>query len=136
MGIVDLLVIGGGINGVEIARQAAEIGCSVILVERGSLGCGASSKSSKLAHGGLRYLETFQIGLVKESLQERNALLNLYPNDVWPLEFWYPVYKHSPRPLWQVRLGLKLYDYLAKGSPMQSTFLPYLFQFPDINATD
>lgn len=115
---VDLLVIGGGINGVEIARQASAAGKSVVLVERASLGSGASSKSSKLAHGGLRYLEQFKIGLVKESLSERNALLRQYPDFVHPLAFWYPVYDNSPRPLWQVRLGLKLYDFLAKGTPL------------------
>ncbi|MDA1353669.1 MAG: glycerol-3-phosphate dehydrogenase/oxidase [bacterium] len=115
---VDLLIIGGGINGVEIARQASASGKSVALVERASIGSGASSKSSKLAHGGLRYLEQFKIGLVKESLCERNGLLRDYPDLVWPLAFWYPVFADSPRPLWQVKLGLKLYDFLAAGSPM------------------
>jgi glycerol-3-phosphate dehydrogenase len=115
---VDIIVIGGGINGVEIARQASAAGKSVVVFEQKEIGNGASSNSSKLAHGGLRYLESFEFTLVKESLQQRNQLLSQYPDFVTPLRFIYPVYKVDARPLWQIKLGLHVYDFLAKGGPM------------------
>lgn len=118
--VYDLVVIGGGINGAAIARDAALRGLKVILLEKTDFGAGASTKTSKLAHGGLRYLEQYELGLVKESLYERNLLLKNAPHLVHPLKFVYPVYTHSIRPLWQVNLGLYLYDFFARNSGLPS----------------
>lgn len=109
---VDLVVIGGGINGAGIARDAAGRGLSVILCEKDDLAQGTSSRSGKLIHGGLRYLEYYEFRLVREALIEREVLLNAAPHIVWPLRFVLP---HSPeqRPAWLVRLGLFLYDHLG-----------------------
>ena len=111
-GIVDLVVIGGGINGAGIARDAAGRGLSVIMCEKGDLAEGTSSRSGKLIHGGLRYLEYFEFRLVREALIEREVLLKAAPHIVWPMRFVLP---HSPaqRPAWLVRLGLFLYDHLG-----------------------
>lgn len=109
----DLAVVGGGINGCGIAADAAGRGLKVLLVEQGDLASGTSSASSKLIHGGLRYLEQYAFRLVRESLQEREILLSNAPHIVWPLRFIVP---HVPgmraRPL--VRAGLFLYDHLAR----------------------
>jgi glycerol-3-phosphate dehydrogenase len=109
---VDLLVIGGGINGAGIARDAAGRGLSVLLCERDDLAQHTSSASSKLIHGGLRYLEHYEFRLVREALLEREVLLRLAPHIIWPLRFVLP---HSPeqRPAWMIRLGLFLYDHLG-----------------------
>jgi glycerol-3-phosphate dehydrogenase len=109
---VDLVVIGGGVNGAGIARDAAGRGLSVILCEKDDLGQGTSSRSGKLIHGGLRYLEYYEFRLVREALIEREVLLNAAPHIVWPMRFVLP---HSPeqRPAWLVRLGLFLYDHLG-----------------------
>ena len=111
-GTVDLVVIGGGINGAGIARDAAGRGLSVIMCEKGDLAEGTSSRSGKLIHGGLRYLEHFEFRLVREALIEREVLLKAAPHIVWPMRFVLP---HSPdqRPAWLVRLGLFLYDHLG-----------------------
>jgi len=109
----DVLVIGGGVHGCGIARDAAARGLSVVLVEKHDFGWGTSSRSSKLAHGGLRYLESFQLGLVKESLHERDILLTVAPHLSWPLPFLIPLSGPAPRAGWQVRVGLTLYDLLA-----------------------
>jgi glycerol-3-phosphate dehydrogenase len=111
-GTVDLVVIGGGINGAGIARDAAGRGLSVIMCEKGDLAEGTSSRSGKLIHGGLRYLEYFEFRLVREALIEREVLLKAAPHIVWPMRFVLP---HSPeqRPAWLVRLGLFLYDHLG-----------------------
>lgn len=114
----DLIIIGGGINGVAIARDAALRGMEVLLLEQDDYGCGASSKSSKLAHGGLRYLEHFAFGLVRDSLYERNRLLEAAPHLVKKLPFLFPVYEESLHSLWKVNLGLWIYDLLDKGSSM------------------
>ncbi|MBT5855407.1 glycerol-3-phosphate dehydrogenase/oxidase [bacterium] len=114
---VDLIIIGGGINGVAIAREAALRGLSVTLFEKGRLGDGASSNTSKLAHGGLRYLEQFKFGLVRESLRERDLLLKNCPDLVKPMPFIFPVYKGGKRPMWQIAIGLFVYDFFSrKGS--------------------
>ncbi len=112
LGTVDLIVIGGGINGAGIARDAAGRGLSVILCEKDDLAQGTSSRSGKLIHGGLRYLEYYEFRLVREALIEREVLLNAAPHIVWPMRFVLP---HSPeqRPAWLVRLGLFLYDHLG-----------------------
>ena len=111
-GEYDLLVIGGGINGVGVARDAAGRGIRVALCERGDLGGATSMASSKLIHGGLRYLEQRQWRLVRESLVEREILMRLAPNLVRPLRFVLP---HAPglRPKWMIRAGLWLYDCLG-----------------------
>jgi len=110
---VDVLVVGGGINGAGIARDAAGRGLSVLLVEKNDLGSATSSASSKLIHGGLRYLEQFEFRLVAEALREREVLLNTAPHLVRPLRFVMP---HVPelRPAWMIRTGLWLYDMLAR----------------------
>ena len=110
--IFDLAIIGGGINGAGIARDAAGRGLSVVLVEQGDLAQGTSSASTKLIHGGLRYLEQYQFRLVREALAEREILLRMAPHIVWPLRFVLP---HHPalRPWPLVRLGLFIYDHLG-----------------------
>src|SRR5215831_4416060 len=119
-GIVDLLVIGGGINGVGIARDAAGRGLSVLLCERDDLAIGTSSRSGKLIHGGLRYLEYREFRLVREALIEREVLLRAAPHIIWPMRFVLP---HSPeqRPAWLIRLGLFLYDHLGGRKILPAT---------------
>jgi glycerol-3-phosphate dehydrogenase len=109
----DLLVVGGGINGAGIARDAAGRGLSVLLCEQDDLASHTSSASTKLIHGGLRYLEYKEFGLVRKALQERETLLRAAPHIMWPLRFVMP---HMPnlRPAWLIRVGLFLYDHLAK----------------------
>ncbi|HEX2334254.1 MAG TPA: glycerol-3-phosphate dehydrogenase, partial [Burkholderiales bacterium] len=111
----DLLVIGGGINGAGIARDAAGRGLSVILVEKADLAGATSSASSKLIHGGLRYLEQFEFRMVAEALAEREILLHIAGHLTWPTRFVAP---HVPgvRPRWMIRAGLFLYDHLARRS--------------------
>jgi glycerol-3-phosphate dehydrogenase len=110
---VDVLVIGGGITGAGIARDAAMRGLRTVLVERGDLASGTSSASSKLVHGGLRYLEQGNIGLVWESVSERHRLRQLAPHLARPIPFVFPVHHKKPRPLWQISTGLWIYDTLA-----------------------
>ena len=105
----DLLVIGGGINGAGIARDAAGRGMRVLLVEKDDLASHTSSASTKLVHGGLRYLEHYEFRLVAESLREREVLLRNAPHIIWPLRFVMP-HEPSMRPRWMLRLGLALYD--------------------------
>jgi glycerol-3-phosphate dehydrogenase len=112
----DLLVIGGGINGAGIARDAAGRGLKVLLVEQGDLASATSSASTKLIHGGLRYLEYFEFRLVAEALAERETLLRIAPHIVWPMEFVLPHESHL-RPAWMIRAGLFLYDHLGHGIP-------------------
>ena len=109
----DLLIIRGGINGAAIARDAAGRGLSVRLVEQHDLAQHTSSASTKLIHGGLRYLEYFEFRLVREALIEREKLLAIAPHIIWPLDFILPYAAHL-RPAWMIRLGLFLYDHLAK----------------------
>ena len=109
---VDLLVIGGGINGAGIARDAAGRGLSVVLCEKGDLGSATSSASTKLIHGGLRYLEYYEFRLVREALMERDVLLRAAPHIIWPLRFVLP-HHEGLRPAWLVRLGLFLYDHIG-----------------------
>lgn len=111
--IFDTLVIGGGINGAGVARDLALRGLSVLLVEKGDYASGTSSTSTKLIHGGLRYLENFDFRLVFEACRERLVLQKIAPHLVQPLPFLIPVYREDPRPLWMIRAGLTLYDLLA-----------------------
>ena len=113
--IADLLVIGGGINGAGIARDASGRGMRVILAEQGDLAQGTSSRSTKLVHGGLRYLEYYDFRLVREALIERERLINIAPHIIWPLRFVLP-HRHDVRPAWLIRLGLFLYDHLGGRS--------------------
>ena len=112
LGHFDLIVVGGGINGAGIARDAVGRGLSVLLCERDDLAQGTSSRSGKLVHGGLRYLEYYEFRLVREALIEREVLLRSAPHIIWPMRFVLP---HSPeqRPAWMVRAGLFLYDHLG-----------------------
>ncbi len=117
---VDLLVIGGGINGAGIARDAAGRGLSVLLVEKDDLASHTSSASTKLIHGGLRYLEYGEVRLVRESLQERERLWGMAPHIIWPLRFVLPQ-TQSPRPGWMVRMGLFLYDHIGGRKRLPKT---------------
>ena len=109
----DVLVVGGGINGAGIARDLAGRGLKVVLCEQDDLAQHTSSSSTKLVHGGLRYLEYYEFSLVRKALAERERLLKSAPHIMWPLRFVMP---HDPsmRPVWMVRIGLFLYDHLAK----------------------
>ncbi|MCC5967538.1 MAG: glycerol-3-phosphate dehydrogenase [Natronohydrobacter sp.] len=117
---VDIFVIGGGINGAGIARDAAGRGLSVVLCEKDDLAEGTSSRSGKLVHGGLRYLEYYEFRLVREALIEREVLMRNAPHIIWPMRFVLP---HSPqdRPAWLVRLGLFLYDNLGGRKQLPGT---------------
>ena len=118
--VMDLFVIGGGINGAGIARDAAGRGLKVVLCEKDDLAEGTSSRSGKLVHGGLRYLEYYEFRLVREALIEREVLLRAAPHIIWPMRFVLP---HSPqdRPAWLVRLGLFLYDHLGGRKRLPGT---------------
>ncbi|MEW9900517.1 glycerol-3-phosphate dehydrogenase [Chitinivorax sp. PXF-14] len=111
--VYDVLVVGGGINGVGIARDAAGRGLSVLLCEQDDLARHTSSASTKLIHGGLRYLEYYEFGLVRKALQEREVLLRSAPHIMWPLRFVMP-HDRSMRPAMLIRAGLFLYDHLAR----------------------
>ncbi len=113
----DLLIIGGGINGCAIAREASLAGLKVLLVEKDDLASHTSSASTKLIHGGLRYLETYEFRLVREALHERERLLAAAPHLIRPMAFVLP-HAHSVRPWWMVRAGLWLYDMLAGKSSL------------------
>jgi glycerol-3-phosphate dehydrogenase len=110
---IDVLVVGGGIHGAGVLQAAAAAGHSCLLVEERSPAFGTSSRSSKLIHGGLRYLETMQLGLVRESLREREILLRVAPHLVKLVPFFIPVYGDTTRPPWKIRAGLSLYAALG-----------------------
>lgn len=116
----DILVIGGGINGCAIARDAALRGAKVAFIEKDDFASGASGKTTKLIHGGIRYLEQFNFRLVCEALHERAILLRTAPHLVKPLEFIIPVYKHDPRPLLKIKTGIFIYDWLAGSENIHS----------------
>ena len=151
LGSFDLVVVGGGVNGTGIARDSAGRDLSVLLVEKGDLAEGTSSRSGKLIHGGLRYLEYYEFRLVREALIEREVLLNAAPHIVWPMRFVLP---HSPeqRPAWLLRLGLFLYDRLGgrkklsasrkidlrtepEGAPIQDRYTK-AFEYSDCGVDD
>src|SRR2546429_1524900 len=111
----DVVIVGGGMAGAGVARELALRGVSVALVEKGDFASATTSQSSKLIHGGLRYLELFDFGLVRESLHERETLRRLAPHLVRPLPSLVPIYRDSSRSLIKVRIGLKLYDWLTPG---------------------
>jgi len=147
----DLLIIGGGVNGCGIARDAAGRGLDVCLVEMNDLAGATSSASTKLIHGGLRYLETYEFALVREALAEREVMLRIAPHLVRPLRFVLPVLP-GMRPTWLLRLGLLLYDYLywrrtlpgtatlnlrqsAAGEPLRET-MTRGFEYSDCSVDD
>ncbi|MCB2088187.1 MAG: glycerol-3-phosphate dehydrogenase [Sphingomonadaceae bacterium] len=136
--LYDIAVIGGGVNGAGIARDAAGRGAKVLLLEKGDLARGTSSASTKLIHGGLRYLEHYEFALVREALGERELLWGMAPHIIWPLRFVLP-HRKGLRPRWLLRLGLFLYDHIggrrdlpaaqsvdltrhAAGEPLQEQF--------------
>ena len=110
--VYDLLIIGGGINGAGIARDASGRGFSVYLCEMNDFASGTSSNSTKLIHGGLRYLENYQFRLVQKSLKEREVLLKMAPHIIKPMRFILPHSKEM-RPAWLMRIGLAIYDHLG-----------------------
>lgn len=118
--IYDVAIIGGGVNGCGIARDAAGRGWTVFLCEKNDFGSGTSSASTKLIHGGLRYLEQYEFRLVREALQEREVLWGIAPHIIWPLRFVLP-YHEKLRPAWMLRLGLFLYDSLGGRRQLPAT---------------
>ena len=114
----EIIIIGGGIQGVGCAQAAAAAGYSVCILEKDSWGTATSSHSSKLIHGGLRYLETYQFGLVRTSLHERRILLKIAPQLVHPLPFYIPVYRDGRHPPWMIFAGLSLYSLLGGFEPL------------------
>lgn len=149
----DVLIIGGGIHGVGVAQAAAAAGYRVLVLEQGELASGTSSRSSKLIHGGLRYLEHGQFSLVRECLRERALLLKNAPDLVRLQPFFIPVYDDSVRSRWLVRLGLMLYSMLGGGGPdtrfrslshrewaeldgLSTTGLRAVFQYQDAQTDD
>ena len=127
--IFDLAVIGGGVNGAGIARDATGRGAKVLLLEAGDLAQGTSSASTKLIHGGLRYLEHYEFSLVRESLTEREALWAIAPHIIHPMRFVLP-YVHGLRPRWLLRLGLFLYDHIGGRKRLPATRTINLGQHP------
>ena len=111
----DLLVCGGGIYGAWTAYDATLRGLSVALIDQGDWAHATSSASSKLVHGGLRYLEQFEFNLVRKTSTEREMLMKIAPHRVWPLRFGVPVYSHSRVGMVRLKLGLMAYDFLAAG---------------------
>ena len=114
--LYDIIIIGGGINGCSLARHAAEHGFQTALLEKDDFGAGVTSRSTRLIHGGLRYLESFQFGVVKESLQDRRAWLDEFPGIVGTQAFVIPIYQGDSRPPWYVLplAGLEYMQALAQ----------------------
>jgi len=129
----DVAVIGGGIHGVGVAQAAAAAGYSVVILEKADWGAGTSSRSSKLIHGGLRYLQSGEFWLVRESLRERELLLQIAPDLVKRNWFYIPVYREAKYPSWQMHIGLSLYHLLAglKANTGYETVPPE--QWPQLN---
>jgi glycerol-3-phosphate dehydrogenase len=116
----DVIVVGGGVNGAGVARDAAGRGARVLLLEAGDLAQGTSSKSTKLIHGGLRYLEHYEFGLVREALKERERLWRIAPHIIHPMRFVLP-HRDGLRPRWLLRLGLFLYDHIGGRQKLPAT---------------
>src|SRR5262245_57916288 len=109
----DVIIIGAGINGAGIARDAAMRGLRALLLDKGDIGGGTTAASTRLIHGGLRYLEHLEFGLVRESLREREHLLRIAPHLIRPLQLLIPIYRDSKRGPWTIRSGMILYDLLS-----------------------
>ena len=121
----DVVIIGAGIHGAGVAQAAAAHGHSVLLLEQHAPAFGTSSRSSKLIHGGLRYLESGQLALVRECLRERELLSRLAPDLVRLVPFYIPVYRHTTRRPWQIRGGLSMYALLGGlGEHVRFTRVP------------
>ncbi|MCB1447555.1 MAG: glycerol-3-phosphate dehydrogenase, partial [Rhizobiaceae bacterium] len=118
--VYDIFIAGGGINGCGIARDAVGRGFSVFLAEMKDLASGTSSGSTKLIHGGLRYLEHYEFRLVREALMEREILWSMAPHIIWPLRFVLPLHR-AMRPAWLIRLGLFLYDHIGGRKALPAT---------------
>ncbi|MGB3796821.1 MAG: glycerol-3-phosphate dehydrogenase [Alteraurantiacibacter sp.] len=118
--VFDLIVIGGGVNGAGVARDAAGRGAKVLLLEKDDLASGTSSKSTKLVHGGLRYLEYYEFALVREALGERETLWGIAPHIIRPMRFILPVTRNM-RPRWMLRAGLFLYDHIGGEGSLKKT---------------
>ena len=118
--VCDVLIVGGGINGAGIARDAAGRGLSVVLCDKDDLAAHTSSASTKLIHGGLRYLENYEFGLVRKALIEREVLLRSAPHIMWPMRFVMP-HDKGQRPAWMIRAGLLAYDFLAKRELLEAS---------------
>ncbi len=133
----DVIVLGAGINGAGIAKALVEHGSRVLLLDKAGVAEGTSSRSSRLIHGGLRYLESGYLHLVRESLHDRERLNLLYPDLVEFKPFYLPIYKSSPRPPWMIRTGLWLYDLLAgKKNPIHVSRIhrkDFVEQFPALD---
>src|SRR5271156_4052431 len=138
--VFDLVIIGGGITGAGVALDAALRGLRVALIDKGDFASGTSSISSKMVHGGLRYLEHGDIHLVYEALHERARLLRNAPHLAWPLRFVLPFYRGTRVPPWKWRAGLLLYDLLAgSGNIHRARALSALSlgrEFPGLRGTD
>lgn len=138
--LVDLIVIGAGVNGAAVARDGAYRGLQTILMDAQDLCAGTSAASSRLVHGGLRYLEHFEFGLVRESLRERERLIHMAPHLVTPYGLLVPFYRHNHRPGWMLRMGMILYDVLSfdKTTPRHK-ILPsgeVAAKYPGLNQKD
>jgi len=135
--VVDLIIIGAGINGAAIAREAALHNLRVLVLDQGDVCSGTTAWSSRLIHGGLRYLEYVELSLVYESLGERERLLSLAPHLVEPLGLYIPIYRTARRPRWQIRAGMMLYDLLSfrKSVPNHEMLAvdPLLERLPGLN---
>lgn len=110
----DMVILGAGINGVAVAKALASSGRKVLVIEKNHIAAGASSNSSRLIHGGLRYLENLEFSLVKEALHDQKYLLDTYPDLVKLRSFYLPIYKNSKRPVWMIRMGLWLYGFFSQ----------------------
>src|SRR6185295_10303253 len=121
----DVIVIGAGINGAGIARDAAMRGVKVLLLDKGDIGGGTSSWSTRLIHGGLRYLEHGEFRLVRESLRERSCLLNICPHLVRPIPLLVPAYEKARRGWWTIRAGMIAYDALSFNKSLPNKSLPH-----------
>lgn len=130
----DVIILGAGINGLAIAKEMAAIGKSVLVIEQKHIAAGASSHSSRLIHGGLRYLETYEFSLVKEALRDQKYLLDIYPELVTLRPFYLPIYKGSRRPAWMIGIGLWLYSFFAQHGEMalEVSKEEFLKEFPAI----
>ncbi|ARV62984.1 glycerol-3-phosphate dehydrogenase [Nostocales cyanobacterium HT-58-2] len=133
----DLVVIGGGINGAGVVRDAALRGLKTLLIEKNDFSSGSTSWSTRLIHGGLRYLESFEFSLVRESLREREILLHIAPHLVKPLLLTIPIYRDRSRPYWKIQAGMLLYDTLSFDKTLLShRMLPkrkFLQLFPELD---
>lgn len=148
----DAIILGAGINGVAIAKALAGEGKTVCVIDKQGIGAGASSRSSRLIHGGLRYLEHFEFSLVKEALSDQKRLLELYPDLVTLHPFYLPHYAQSKRPKWMIKLGLFLYsffsshtqaskavktsDFLSQFPVFKSNGLQYVYKYYDAQTQD